>query len=73
MYDPYDRNLYPGPNPPPASAPAISPAKGTVVSDMGAYGGPGASTIGSYTAADDPATTYIREDIIGTFGQQGPQ
>ncbi len=46
-YDPYDRVLYPPPNPPPSSASALPPAKGKVRNDIGAYGGPGAGTVGA--------------------------
>lgn len=43
-------------------------------SDMGAYGGPGAANpIGYYSPVDDPLTPDIREDIIGTYSQLGPQ
>jgi len=47
---------------------AAPPAKGTIKSDMGAYGGPGAATpIGNYVLTDDLSTVNIREDKIGTY------
>jgi len=47
---------------------AKDPAKGTIINDMGTYGGPGAaSPIGAYTTADDITTPYINENAIGTY------
>jgi len=52
---------------------AAFPAKGKIATDMGAYGGPGAGSIGTYTTTDNPSTEYIKEDVIGAFGPFGPQ
>ena len=65
-YDIYDKLTYPTPNP--ATTPALPPAKGTIRNDIGAYGGPHAGVIGFVKPTkDDPKTTYIHEDVIGTY------
>jgi hypothetical protein len=47
---------------------AQPPGLRTITSDMGAYGGLGAGTIGFVMPTqDDPGTLYIREDIVGTY------
>jgi hypothetical protein len=66
-YDPYDKVKYPTPDPP-DTTPALLPARGTIRTDIGAYGGPHAGPIGFIMPTeDDPNTEYIREDVIGTY------
>ena len=48
----------------------IPPGLRTARNDMGAYGGPGATTVIGFNSAllvDDSGTPLIREDIIGTY------